>query len=427
MQNVIDKPLAIKGGPKAVLESESHDELFHWPIVTDEDERAVVEVLRAGTMSRWGITEQFEAEFADWMGVKYALGHCNGTMSLLSAMWAVGLRRGDELICPSITYWASGLQAFSLGATVRFADIDPHTLCIDPTDIERHITDKTKAIVVVHYSGHPCDMDAITAIAKKHGLKIIEDVSHAQGTLYKGRMTGTIGDVSGISLMGTKSFAIGEAGMLVTNDREIYERAVAFAHYERHSILTVPELKKMGGLPFGGVKGRMNQTCSAMGRVQLKYYPERIIEIQKSMNYFWDLLEGVPGLGAHRPDKDSGSTMGGWYNPLGHYVSEELGGLPVNKFIEAVNAEGGRCGRGINVPLHVHPVFNELDVYGDEKPTRVAFANHEICQASESLPVAMDIDKRVFGIPYFKHYRPEIIEQYANAFRKVALQAKKLF
>ena len=107
------------------------------------------------------------------------------------------------------------------------------SICIDPRDIEHRITKKTKAIVVVHYAGHPCDMDPIMASARKHKIKVIEDCSHSHGTLYKGRMTGSIGDVMGASMMGAKSFAIGEAGMLSTNDREIYERAIAFGHYER--------------------------------------------------------------------------------------------------------------------------------------------------------------------------------------------------
>lgn len=425
-QTAVNEQLAILGGPMAVPDNEANDGLFHWPIVTEEDEQAVLEVLRAMKMSGTDVTKQFEAEYAEWMGCKYALAHCNGTMSLLVAMYAAGVGRGDEIICPSVTYWASALQVFQLGGSVVFADIDPETMCIDPADIERHISPRTKAIMVVHYCGHPVDMDAVMEIARKHNLKVIEDVSHAHGTLYKGRMVGTIGDVAGMSMMGCKSFAIGEAGMLTTNDREIYERAIAYAHYERHEELTLDSLKPYKGLPFGGVKGRVNQTCSAMGRVQLKHYPARIEQIQKSLNYFWDCLEGTPGLRPHRPAKDSGSTMGGWYNPVGRYVPEELGGLDSGKFVDAVNAEGGRSGRGVNFPLHLHPVFNDVDVYGDGKPTRMAFIDRDIRQPKGTLPVAEAVGEHAFGLPYFKHYKPEIIERYAMAFKKVALQADKL-
>jgi hypothetical protein len=159
--------------------------------------------------------------------------------------------------------------------------------------------------------------------------------------------------------------------------------------------------------------------------VQLKYYPERIQQIQDGMNRFWDLLEGVPGLRAHRPF-DEGSTMGGWYNPIGHYLPEELGGLPVEKYFEAVNAEGGLSGRGCNFPLHLHPVLNEADVYNDGQPTRIAFADRDVRQGPGSLPVSEALGSRCLGAPWFKHDRPESIERYANAFRKVALQAEEL-
>jgi len=422
-----EQELAIRGGPPAVADWQRHEPLFHWPIVTSEDEQAVLDVLRAGSMSGKDVTMAFEREFADWLQVEHALGFCNGTAALQAAMWAVGLGRGDELICPSVTYWASALQAFSLGATVVFADIHPDSLCIDPADIEHRISERTKAIMVVHYCGHPADMDAILPIARRHGLRVIEDNSHAHGTLYKGRLTGTLGDVAAMSMMAGKSFAIGEAGMLTTDDAELFERAVAFAHYKRHGRqLTRPDLTALAGLPLGGVKGRMNQTCAAMGRVQLRHYPRRMAEIQSALHRFWDALAGVPGLRPHHPPAEDGSTMGGWYNPLGHYVPEELGDLPVARFIEAVQAECGRCGRGINFPLHLHPVFNEADIYGDGKPTRLAFADRDVRQGPGSLPVAEGIAERAFGIPWLKRDVPEIVEQYAEAYRKVAAQAEKL-
>jgi len=431
---IVTEPLAILGGPKAIPDGNTHEDLFHWPIVTAEDEQAVVSVLRAGTMSSFDITRQFETEWADYQGVPYALGYPNGTMALLTAMYVAGVRRGDEIICPSVTYWASTLQVFALGGTVVFADVDPNTLCIDPNDIERHIGPRTKAIMVVHYCGHPADMDAILAIARKHNLKVIEDVSHAHGALYKGKMVGSFGDVSAMSMMAIKSFAIGEAGMLVTANREMYEQAMAFTHYERAlTDLTLPEIKAIAGapgfatgLPLGGMKGRMNQTCAAMGRVQLKYYPQRIVEIQKAMNYFWDCLEGVPGIRPHRTKPGADCTMGGWYNPVGLYRPEELNNLPVETFVKAVEAEGGRSCRGVNFPLHTHPLFKEADIYGDGKPTRIAFSERDVRQSDDSLPVSLHIEDHAFGIPYFKKNQTDLIERYAAAFKKVACQAEKL-
>lgn len=418
--------LALLGGPKAVTSDPG--DIVSWPIVTKEDEEAVLDVLRRGGMSGTDVTIEFEKEFAAWQGATYALGMSTGTGAVQSAMYGCKVGVGDEIICPSITYWASCLPCFSLGATIVFAEIDPDTLCIDPNDIEHRITSRTKAIVVVHCLGYPADMDPIMAIARKRNVKVIEDVSHAHGGLYNGRKVGSFGDVAAFSLMSGKSMAIGEAGMLTTNDREIYDRALAFGHYSRftENNIETESLKPLLGLPLGGYKYRMHQLSSAMGRIQLKYYDERMAEIQKAMNYFWDLLEGVPGIKAHRPQKESGNTMGGWYAAHGLYRPEELEGLSVTRFTEAVSAEGVSCSLGCNSPLHLHPLFNECDVYGHGKPTRIANSDRDVRQPAGSLPVSEKIGSLVYSIPWFKHYRPEIIEQYASAFKKVAGGYKEL-
>lgn len=427
--------LAIKGGPKAVENIEPS--LFAWPIVLKEDEDAVLDVLRRGAMSSNDLSKIFEAEFAAWIGAKYCLSFPNGTAALQSAFWACGIGAGDEVICPSMTYWASCTSILHLGASVHFADIDRNTLCIDPNDIEHRIGPKTKAIIVVHYAGHPADMDRIMAIAKKHNVKVIEDVSHAHGSLYKGRKVGTFGDIAAMSCMAGKSFAIGEAGLMVTNNQELYERSIAYGFYERtggasiyakaEGSISNQDLAVFKGLPVGGQKHRMNQTCAAMGRVQLKYYDQRTAEIQKAMNHFWDLLEGTPGIRAHRPAKGSGSTMGGWYASRGIYVAEELGGLPLQKFCAAVQAEGvGACGAGANFPLHTHAVFHSLDLFNQGKPTMIAFGQRDVRQGKGTLPVSEAVAEFVFGVPWFKHDRTPEIERFAAAYRKVALQADEL-
>jgi len=427
--------LALLGGAKTVRKNPG--DIFKWPIVTKEDEKAVLDVLRRGAMSGTDITKQFEKEYADWMKMEFALGYCNGTESLRAAMWACGVGAGDEIICPSVTYWASCTAALTLGAAVNFADIDPDTLCIDPKDIEHRIGPRTKAIVVVHYCGYPCDMDPIMKIARKHKVKVIEDVSHAHGGLYKGKMVGTLGDIAAMSMMSGKSFAIGEAGMMVTNDRDLYERCIAYGHYERTGLATNynpadksvhnPKLNKFAGVPLGGFKHRMNQTCSAMGRVQLKYYDRRMKEIQDAMNRFWDLLDGVPGIKAHRPPKESKSTMGGWYAAKGLYRAEELGGLSCEKFCEAVKAEGvSACYPGANFPLHLHPVFHDADIFNMGKPTMISFGQRDVRQGKGTLPVSEKIKEICYGIPWFKKDRPAVIREYAMAFRKVAENADQL-
>jgi dTDP-4-amino-4,6-dideoxygalactose transaminase len=237
--------------------------------------------------------------------------------------------------------------------------------------------------------------------------------------------------------------AIGEAGILFTDDRKVYERALLFGHYIRHDEITLKELKPFVGLPCGGFKHRMHQLSSAFGLVQLELYPQQMAEIDKAMNCFCDLLEDSAGIRPMRPPKGTNTTKGGWYFPLFKYVTEELEGLSLSRFCEAVCAEGSTCNPGCNKPLHLHPLFTTMDVYGHGRPTRIAYLactcgdlatggagtgdeSVKIEQYIETLPVAEDINRRVFGVPWFKHYRPEIIEEHANAYKKVVKNYRAL-
>lgn len=421
---------AILGGAKAVGEEDRA--VLKWPLITEEDEAAVVEVMRRGVMSGNDVTRQFEREFAEFFGVQYALGACNCTSSLLGALWGCGVRSGDEVIAPSLTYWAAVMQVWSLRATIVFADVDADSLCIDPSDIEHRITDRTRAIIAVHQCGHPCDMDALTDIARRHNLKLIEDASHAHGGLYKGRLVGTIGDVGCMSMMTGKSLIAGEAGMLITNDRSIWERAISFGFYERttrtrwtdgDNEITDPELTPYAGLPMGGVKHRMNQMSAALGRVQFRHYPARMAEIDRAMKYFWSQMEGVPGIRPLRVDESDGSTMGGWYYPHAHYRAEELDGLPLSKFVAAVAAEYIPIAGGIYPPLHLHPLFNEADVYGEGLPTAIAHCNRDVRCPAGSLPVSEAAPERLFMVPWFKKCDRKSIDAYVRGLRKVVNHA----
>ena len=414
--------LAYFGGKPAIVKAESPDKhLFGWPIITEEDEAAALDVIRNNKFSGTDITEKFQEEFAAWQGRKYALAFTNGTASILTSLYALGLGMGDEIICPTKTYWGTASVAANLGISVVFCNIDEH-LSIDPTDIERCITPRTKAIMVVHYCGYPADMDPIMEIAKKYNLKVIEDVSHAQGGLYKGKKLGTFGDIAAMSLMSMKSFAAGELGIMVTDDRKYYERGIAFAHYERNNpnyIKECTELSPYAMIALGGLKGRANQVCSAIARVQLKYYDERCAEIRKAMNYFWDQLEQIPGLHAIRVDESTGSNMAGWYCPQGIYHPDELGGLSVKRFCAAMRAEGvDCCWEGANYCLHTHAFFKTFDLHNAGKPTRVAYTDHDVREDDEKCRPSENI--LCFQLPWFKHFDKEWIDKYVAAFRKVA-------
>ena len=410
--------LALLGGTPTITEPAPAD-LFAWPIITDEDEAAALEVIRANKFSGTDITAKFQDEFAAWQGRKYAIAFTNGTMSLSAAMFAIGLGAGDEIICPTKTYWGSVSQAINFRATAVFCNIN-EMLSMDPDDLERCITPRTKAIMVVHYFAYPADMDRIMEIARRHNLAVIEDVSHAQGGLYKGKKLGTFGDVAAMSMMSQKSFAAGELGMLVTDDRRIYERAMAYGHYERNNanyITECDDLVPYFHIALGGVKGRANQLCTALARVQLKYYDERCAEIRRAMNYFWDRLEGLPGIRAIRVDESTGSNMAGWYCPHGAYHPEELHGLPVSRFCEAIRAEGFPSWDGGNFCLHTHRFFKDFDFFNEGVPSRIvandrdARVDDEKCRPSEQ--------RYCFSAPWFKHFNKEWIDRYADMYIKV--------
>jgi dTDP-4-amino-4,6-dideoxygalactose transaminase len=219
--------------------------------------------------------------------------------------------------------------------------------------------------------------------------------------------------------MSGKSFPTGEMGILVTDDKEIFDRAVAYSHHNRNnaSTITTDYLAPYYNIPMGGIKGRVNQTCAAMGRVQLKHYDERTAEIDKAMTYFWDSLEGYPGVVPTRPPKGEGSTMAGWYVSHCIYHPEQLGGLSVSKFCEAIRAEGSPGYPGGNFPLHKHPAFIDMDVLGTGKPTRIAFAHRDVRELDNALPVTENI--KIIQSPWFKKFYPEYIDLYVNAYKKV--------
>lgn len=424
--------LAMLGGAPVVSKAEAaaYRQLFAWPIVNEAMRKANDRVLCSGNMSGTDISDEFEAKFAAWNGTKYASSAPNGTASLIAAFYAIGLGPGDELICPSITYWASCLGAIHLGATVVFADVEPDTLTLDPKSFEAHITPRTKAVVPVHIYGQPCDMDPIMAIAKKHGIKVVEDVSHAQGGLYKGRKLGTIGDCGAMSLMSGKSFAIGEGGMLVTDNHELYRRVVRWGQYERiKRNFSADEIALTNNLPFGGVKNRLNQCSAAIGIEQLKKYDSEREEIEKAMLYYFKGIEDVKGIKRVYP-KWERSNKAGWYASCSIYSPEAFGGLTNTTFARALNAEVGnsKFGSRCNFPLHTSSIFDSADIFGNGRPPASRFLPAGVSPKALTgrLPVAEAVNDRVIVDPWFKHFDRPKIDRFIEAVHKVAANAEAL-
>lgn len=196
--------------------------------IEQDDIQAVVDVLKSGFLTTGPQIAEFEQTVADYVGAKYAVAISNGTSALHAACFAAGIRPGDEVITTPLTFAASANCVLYCGGTPVFADVDPKTYNIDPEDIRRKITDRTKAIIAVHLAGQPCDMDAIHSIAREHGLIVIEDGAHALGSVYKGKKVGSLSDMTTFSFHPVKPITTGEGGMIATDNEDFYKKMVLF-------------------------------------------------------------------------------------------------------------------------------------------------------------------------------------------------------
>ena len=231
--------LALLGGSKAV----TVDVGEKWNPPVEEEKAAVCDLIDQRSLSGAGsgLPKEFEEEFKEFIGCDYVLTTSHGHTALASAFFAAGVGAGDEFIHPDIGYIGSYAGALHMGAKPVFCELDPKTLLADPSDIEKRITSKTRVINPVHYNGRVCDMDRLMAICEKHNLIIIEDAAHAHGSEWGGVEIGNIGHITCFSLQGVlpggKPVASGEGGILTTNDRELYERALIYCHLHRKGAL----------------------------------------------------------------------------------------------------------------------------------------------------------------------------------------------
>jgi dTDP-4-amino-4,6-dideoxygalactose transaminase len=198
---------------------------FHRPAIGDEEIAAVAEVLRSGWLTTGERARALESAFAAEIGVPQAAAVSSCTAALHLALQLLGVEPGDEVLLPTTTFAATANVVVHLGARPVLCDIDPETLCLDPDDLAARVTERSRVIVPVHLGGHPCDMDAIAAVAERHGLKILEDAAHAIETEWRGRRAGTIGDAGAFSFYATKTITTGEGGMLVSRHQQLIEEA----------------------------------------------------------------------------------------------------------------------------------------------------------------------------------------------------------
>lgn len=407
---------AILGGPPSVtLDGTAAN---RWPIITDEDVQCVTDVLRSGELSLHKITQALEEDYRKFLGVKHVLACCNGTSAIFASLHALGLKPGDEVLVPSATYWASVMPVLWCGAVPIFCETESDQLGLDPADVERKITPRTKAMVIVHLWGMPSKMGELLDIAKRHNLKVFEDASHAHGATWKGRPVGTLGDVAVYSLQTNKLAPAGEGGILVTNNDAIHEHALCLGHFERILPLQTPA-RRFAGTGWG-MKHRMAPLSAAVARTQLKHLAERNARRNDNIEYLSRKIEPL-GLRTFLAPKDIERVY--FLNIIQN--DEGRTGLPADAIVAALKAEGCEVKRPKYPLLHQQPVFTE------DKFIEIARLNH-LPRASlptyrpDDLPRTTAGNGQLIELPPFPNADRPLLDQYAKAFEKVMAAAPQI-
>jgi dTDP-4-amino-4,6-dideoxygalactose transaminase len=322
-----------------------------WPIVDRSDEQALLDVLHSG---KWGrhqghLTGAFEEQFAVYQGARFGIGVTNGSVAIRIALHAAGIRPGDEVIVPPITFFSTVSSVVEVNAVPIFVDINPETACMDPAAIEAAITPRTRAILPVHFAGQAAAMDEIMALAKSHGLVVIEDAAHAHGSEYKGKRLGSIGEMSTFSFQASKNLTSGEGGIILTCDE----------HFERicrslHTCGRLPESAWYEHHLLGG-NYRMSEFQAALLIAQFNRLEQQVQQREANGLYLNQELANIPGI---QPlARGHGETRHGYHLYIFRYDPLAFDGLPRQKFIDALVAEGIPCSSGYDRPLYKQPVF----------------------------------------------------------------------
>lgn len=398
---------AIAGGRAAVTLDQTAAN--RWPILTTEDEAAVLEVIRHGDLSNHPVTRELERDYRERIGRRHALAHANGTLGLLAAFHALDLQPGDEVLVPSATFWASVLPLLWVGAVPVFCEIEGERFGLDPADVERKITPRTRAMVVVHLWGLPARTTELLDIARRHHLAVVEDASHALGSSSRGVPCGRFGDISVFSLQTSKLAPAGEGGMLLTDDDRFYERAACLGDIVRILELTGPA-RRFAATSFG-IKMRMAPMSAAIGRVQLKHLDERNTRRRRNVEWLNTRLEEL-GFETF-PGPPHVERV--YFENMVRYRPEAAGGLPFDELLQALRAEGCDVSHPRYPLVHQQPFFTEGHW---RRITRPDDPNVLVAGPAE-LPVTSALQDRMLRLPCFPSATPGLLEQYAEAFEKV--------
>jgi perosamine synthetase len=359
------------------------------PFVGQEEIAAVSEVLLSGNYVSGSKVAEFEEAFAKYIGTKYAVAVNSGTAALHLSLAALGIGPGYEVIVPPLTFFSTVSAVLHQNAIPVFADINPETYCLDPSDVAKKITENTKAVIAVHLFGQASEMDDLLAVTKDRGIPVIEDCAQAHGTLYNGNVVGSIGRIGAFSFFATKQMTTGEGGMVTTSDKDIADKARimrshGMADRDTHTVL--------------GYNYRMTEIAAAIGLVQLTKLP--YLNEKRIKNSFY-LIKALKELDWLKPcELKSNIEHTFFWVPFG--VKEEVIRLTTSEVIKRLRENGVEVRHRYKEPIYRQPVLLNQKGYGEKASCLYSCPNYKrpcIDYGKIHLPNAEKVAGKLIGLP----------------------------
>jgi len=379
---------------------------FHRPEITDDDVHSVVETLRSGWLTTGPKVKRFEEDFAKYLGCRHAVAVNSGTAALHLALDAIGIKEGDDVIVPTMTFAATAEVVLYFRANPVLVDCRPDTLNLDPKQIENAITPRTKAIIPVHFGGQPCDMDPILELARRYNLKVIEDAAHALPASYHGKKVGTIGDITCFSFYATKTITTGEGGMATTENPE-WAKRMRMMSLHGISLDAWDRYTDKGSWYYEiihpGYKYNLTDIAAALGIEQLKRC-DRFWEARRRIaSHFHEAFADLPEVGVPACMAD---IQHAWHL---YVIQLNIGRLKINRqdFIKAL--KGQNIGTSVHfIPLHLHPFYRD-----------------KFSHQPENFPQASAVFERIVSLPIYPTMTEADVRDVIVAVRKLVLEYRR--
>ena len=418
----MNEQLALLGGPKAVT-----DPWPSYPLIDADELCGATRVLMARSLSEVGrgpFVGEMEDALAAYFGAQYVLSSSSGTAAIHSALFAVGVQPGDEVLTANHNWISAIMAVFHAGAVPVLCDVKADSFSLDPAEIHRKVTPNTRAVIATHLWGLPADMDGILAVAKEYGLPVIEDVSHAHGGQYRGQYFGTIGDIGCFSLQGSKAMVAGEGGFLLTNNERYYQRAIIPGS---HTCRLGREMILEELAPFQAAGGmwtyRMHPVAAAIATAQLAKLPKMNAARQANFDRLVAQTRDIPCISW--PEIPAGSVRG-WYGTPAFYDVDKANGVSRDRFVQACQAEGaGLQGEGYCDWSQI-PLLQNMELLSQLVTVKHANGVEFTPAAPGAFPNNDSMRRRMllFTIPAVES--PQLMDQQAEALHKVAGQLAAL-